>query len=264
VISLFISVFFYYSIFNSERNGILEDASRKEEKKKNTSRQTARKRRHLVHVISPYVVEDGTLDLNQWTAMESIRRALLHAPPNDVMKVDFVCAIFESDWKALVTEVDLPCHRFVLLERSTRTQYPHLSPQRDLPFVSDLVEAAAAAAATFNNLTIHHQSSPTTHNDAASFHVMLTNADIGLSKHFYNYLYTLLQRFDSFSINRMTIPIEKVAAMTTPNATELVEHQIDRLILDGKNHPGKDMFCMSSSVLKRITFGDFFLGRPPW
>lgn len=251
------------SLFNFEREGLLDyKAVRKGEinqrARYDTSSDDEDIRHRLVHVISPYVVEDADealfypLDLNQWATMESIRRALRYVP-SDVMKVEVVCPISKSDLEAL-SKAGLPCHRFVLLERSTRTEYPHLRPKRDLPFISDLIEAAMTSSLA------------TTTTRSASFHVMLTNADIGLSKHLYRNLQSLFERFDSFSMNRLTIPEGKLSVTNddVTNATNLLEHQIDVLMQGGRKHPGYDMFCMSSSVLKRVRFGDFFLGRPPW
>ena len=251
VISLFVSVGLNIFSDKSWWRSYLDESFRPTEKKRNSGKNI----HQLVHILSPYVVRDADkesfyfpLDLNQWATMESIRRALLHVP-KDVLKVDVLCAIFESDLEAL-SKAGLPCHRFVLLNRSTRTQYPHLQPPLDFPFISDLIEAA----------TIHLSNITTSRR--ASFHVMLTNADIGLSKKLYNNIYGVLRRYDSFSMNRVTIPMENITL--TSNATDLLENQVDGLMPVGGKHSGFDMFCMSSSVLNRITFGDLFLGRPPW
>ncbi len=206
---------------------------------------------HLLHVLSPFVApsvptEFYPLDINQWVAMESIRRALLtiHLSP-EIFQVDLICAVFQSDLEAL-SKANLPCHRFVVLKRSTRTQYPQLKIDMDLPFVADMIEAATTKFKDPNS----------------SFHVMITNADIGLSKYFYKTLHSLLQKVDAVSINRVTIPMENITA--TRNATDILENQIDTLISQGSKHPGFDLFCINSSVLTRVSFGDFFLGRPPW
>lgn len=209
---------------------------------------------HLFHVLSPFVeprapTDFFPLDINQRVALESIRRALQHSP-KDKIQVDLVCAVSKNDFEALANvNASLPCHRFVILKRSTRTQYSHLKSTRDLPFVSDIIDAATAANRTDPDL---------------SFHVMITNADIGLSKHFYEDLLSLLQKYDAVSINRVTIAMENITLTTTTNWTNLLENQIDTLLSHGSKHPGFDLFCISSSVLKRVSFGDFFLGRPPW
>lgn len=206
---------------------------------------------HLVHVLSPFVDSSAPddffpFDVDQWVAMKSIRRALDNIPSGR-FRVEVVCAVFRSDLEAL-SQAQLPCHRFAVLSRSTRTEYPQFGLEAELPFLSDLIEAATANATQF------------THNPR--FHVMITNADIGLSKNFYMQVYSIMQRFDAFSINRVTVPIEQFHHTT--NSTDMLENQIDALILQGSKHPGYDLFCIRSSVLKRVSFGQFFLGRPPW
>lgn len=239
----------FHEIFNAERKVFLKGASLQEDTTQRTAEAEAADRIHLVHVISPYVVPDADdefypLDLNQWATMESVRRALKFVPES-VMKVEFVCAIYAGDLKAL-SGAGLPCHHFVFLKRSTRTQYPKLEPKRELPFISDIVHAATSDLAKRN----------------ATFHVLLTNSDIGLTKGLYGRLFNFLQTHDALSINRMTISED--ALTPTKNATDLLENQIYRLIGKGSKHLGYDFFCLSSSVLERVSFGDFFLGRPPW
>ena len=50
----------------------------------------------------------------------------------------------------------------------------------------------------------------------------------------------------------------------TTNATNLLENEVDRLLSGGTRHPGYDLFCINDIILDRVSFGDFFLGRPPW
>ena len=206
---------------------------------------------HLVHVLCPFVDSSAPdefypLDMNQWVAMQSIQRALDNIPRGR-FRVELVCAVFKSDLELLV-QARLPCHRFTVLSRSTRTQYPQLGLAIQLPFVADIIDAATANA---TQVTLDSR-----------FHVMITNADIGFSKNFYTHVYSVIQRFDAFSINRVTVPIENL--YPTTNATDMLENQIDTRILHGSKHPGYDLFCMRSSVLERVSFGQFFLGRPPW
>jgi hypothetical protein len=201
----------------------------------------------LIQIVSPYVAskEGGDfypLDLNQWAAMESIRRSLQRAPTT-VLKVDLICAVSSSEqW--ILAHAGLPCHRYLVLNRSTHTEYPGLQPHLELPFISDMVDGIIQP---LGNTT---------------FHVILMNADIGLSKDFYSSLVTVLKKHDAFSINRMTIPMEEI--QPTTNSTDLLENHVDRLIGQGTRHPGYDFFCISSAVIQRISFGSFFLGRPPW
>jgi hypothetical protein len=196
---------------------------------------------HLIQVLSPYVVDGGDdeyspLDLNQWAAIASIQRAQRHL--KYPIHLDFVCAVLESDQEALA---HLPC-RQVLLTRSTQTEYPDLQPPKAFPFLQDIYEASTAG-------TIQE------------FYWMYTNADIGLTKHFYRHLYDLLQTQDAVSVNRVTIPMEKI---THTNSTNSILSQVDSLLKFGRSHPGYDCFVIHSSVLQRINFGDFLSGRPPW
>ena len=202
---------------------------------------------HLIQIVSPYVAtEKGDdyfpLDFNQWAAMESIRRSLERVPYN-LLKVDFVCAVSSAE-RWILAQADLPCHRFLVLRRSTRTEYPDIKPHFDLPFISEMIDGVALPR----------------HN--ASFHVMIMNSDIGVSKDFYNRIIPVLRNHDAFSINRVTIPMDEL--YETINATHLLENEVDRLISRGTRHPGYDLFCISDTILERVSFGDFFLGRPPW
>ena len=98
---------------------------------------------HLIQIVSPYVATDVSkdfypLDFNQWVAMESIRRSLERVP-TDLLKVDFVCAV-SSPERRILAQAGLPCHRFLVLHRSTRTEYPGIEPHFDLPFISDMID----------------------------------------------------------------------------------------------------------------------------
>jgi hypothetical protein len=115
-----------------------------------------------------------------------------------------------------------------------------------------------------------------------SYHVMLTNSDIGLTPSFYLRVHEILQSVDSFSMNRMTVPLDgwkpnfttsmsttvsQSGATATPTVYDYAELSkfVDwSMKTTGIKHPGYDLFCMSSTVLNRITFGDMFLGRSPW
>mmetsp|Transcript_12112 Transcript_12112/g.29216 ORF Transcript_12112/g.29216 Transcript_12112/m.29216 type:complete len:580 (+) Transcript_12112:274-2013(+) len=280
----------------------------------------------LVHVISPFVegcidaAIDNTKDdspggkllyplgLNQWTTMQSIKRALQqindqtfttgitdnnnnnnNIDGNGVkvnnIDVTVLCTVFETDFEILSSpDAGLPCHKFVTLKRSTRTQYPPntTNSNLELPFISDMIDAAMSLFDGDED------------DETSSYHVMLTNSDIGLTPMFYTRVYEILQIWDSFSMNRMTIPLDgydrlvrQVAPLTSLQTTSeaesfyesLKEYIEQSMMIYDKNgndpssssvlskaipHPGYDLFCMSSTVLKRVTFGDMFLGRSPW
>jgi hypothetical protein len=202
----------------------------------------------LIHVLSPFVVKKNDsiyypLDRNQFATFASIERAQKRLPKSRV-HLDVVCAVLEDDRQALS---HLPC-RQVVLERSTRTEYPSLVPRKTLPFLQDIYNASTTKFLEEEVL-------------ASDFYWMLTNADIGLTKNFYVHLYKTLQRHDAFSINRLTLPNKNVT--DTTNQRDLLS-QVDSVLSNGTRHPGYDCFVIHSSVLKRVNFGNMFLGHPPW
>ena len=270
----------------------------------------------LIHVISPFVEEVSDdnlggkllhpLGLNQWTTMQSIQRALHHINDktftspidnnerdqnmNSVgtisnnIHVTVLCTVFETDFEILSSpDAGLPCHQFVTLNRSTRTEYPPnvTNSTLELPFISDMIDAAMSSFDKGDD-------------GDSPYHVMLTNSDIGLTPMFYTRVYEILQTWDSFSMNRMTIPLDgyphhdrkdhpPTSLSTTAEKESLYKSfeeyvQQSMMIYDMNEnnpsqsstslkaipHPGYDLFTMSSSVLKRVTFGDMFLGRSPW
>lgn len=237
------------------------------------------------------------LDEGQMVALLSIDRAKRRVPES-LMKIDVVCAILETDEpvfsqpeyslqsKGLCTQV--------VLNRSTATEYPLLDPPKHLPFVQDIIEASTAHLSK-PATSVDGKNNGSTKN--GGYYWMLTNADIGLTEGFYMHLYEYLQSYKALSINRLNIPTAPMTASiqrelyaelipvqnstnTIPNnssSTQIQNHpidpkhyydivfsQIDALLDKGMKHPGYDCFVLHSSVLRRFTMGDFFLGHPPW
>jgi hypothetical protein len=155
----------------------------------------------LIHVLSPFVMKNNDsvyypLDRNQFATFASIQRAQKRLSlTKSRIHLDVVCAVLEDDRQALS---HLPC-RQVVLERSTRTEYPSLVPHKTLPFLQDIYNAS-----TTNFLEEEEEET------VSNFSWMLTNADIGLTENFYVHLYKTLQRHDAFSINRLTLPDKNV------------------------------------------------------
>ena len=193
---------------------------------------------HLIQVLSPF----APLDLNQKITFQSLERARLYLNSTQI-QLDLVCVVLESDREALA---HLPC-RQVFLNRSTQTEYPFA--KKALPFLQDILEASTA-----------YQK-----DDGEDFYWMYTNADIGLTRHFYSAVYDKLKgggrRRDAISINRVTIPMENI---TNTDDDDTILSQVDALLDFGPHHPGHDCFIIHSLTLKRIHFGDFFVGHPPW
>lgn len=234
----------------------------------------------LVHVMNAYAIHSSSSNasstskepFDQWAAMESIKRAMRYAPPQ--LHVDFVCAMFEDDRLALLPNTNLPC-RTVLLERSTASEYPFLStsdkPAKVLPFLQDILNAAAAVEVGGDRTTATTFGRHHTNNEDNNTYIMLTNSDIGVTKYFYQTIWPhLTTRREAFSMNRLTIPMENgiinETIMTVQGGAggEQLLSLVDDLLEQGKMHPGYDCFVMHSSVLKRFQLGEMFAGHPPW
>ncbi|KAL3799657.1 hypothetical protein ACHAW5_004306 [Stephanodiscus triporus] len=207
----------------------------------------------LIHAMNVYSVPPGAAaataggrasPFHQWSAIESIRRAMRYAPPD--MRVDFVCAVFESDRAALLGD-DLPC-RTVSLTRSTRTEYHFIEDAKELPFIQDIIDAATAQDEERGNV---------------EYFLVLTNSDIGLTKYFYRALMPHLRMREAVSINRLAVSAEAIDVATADDGETLLS-RVDSALEDADDHGGYDCFIIHSSVLPRIRIGDMFAGYPPW
>ena len=199
----------------------------------------------LIHAMNVYSIPGkdnttaSTSPFDQWSAIESIKRARQYAPPD--LHIDFVCAVFESDRAALS---DLPCW-MVSLTRSTKTEYQFIEDAKELPFIQDIIDAAIAQDKERN----------------VDFFLLLTNSDIGLTKYFYPTIMPHLRIREAVSINHLTVSAE---AIDMTNDKDALLSQVDSALEDANNHPGLDCFTIYSSVLQRIRLGDMFAGYPPW
>lgn len=226
----------------------------------------------LIHVMNAYSIRSSnnssgaaaatTEPFDQWSAMESIKRAMRYAPPQ--LHVDFVCAMFDEDRQALP---NLPC-RTVSLHRSTASEYPFLTapdkPAKVLPFLQDILNAAKVGE---DPTTIGEQHANYNNNNT---YIMLTNSDIGVTKYFYQTIWPHMMTREAFSMNRLTIPMgdgiinETVMTLPGGGGGEHLLSLVDDILEQGKKHPGYDCFVMHSSVLKRFDLRELFAGHPPW
>ncbi len=120
----------------------------------------------------------------------------------------------------------LPASGFIktpLLQRNLASFDPQFS--RPLPFFADLAQAALAAS------------------DAEVF--VYTNCDIGLTRHFYEFIAAELDDLDAVVINRRTIPDSPRNRASTLACLSAV----------GKTHPGFDCFVFSRRMLEKGDFG---------
>ena len=174
------------------------------------------------------------------------------------LSIEVICATYESDRGVLQQLLSgKPCHKFVLLEKSTQELYPHLQPPRDLPILQEIINATTKRLVKEDAIT-------------DDYYWIYTNSDIGVTKSFYlsSILTNIKIGYDAFTINRMTIDISSTTMTTKKNNQDDTKYWInfvDRNILTaGKSHPGYDCFIVHSSVLQRFHFGMFFVGHPPW
>ncbi|KAL3817302.1 hypothetical protein ACHAXA_003043 [Cyclostephanos tholiformis] len=198
----------------------------------------------LIHAMNVYSIpgkpgEDNTFPFQQWSTVESIKRARQYAPQD--LDIDFVCALFESDRDALS---GLPC-RMVNLTRSTKTEYPFIKKSKELPFIQDIIDAAVAQDKDGDG----------------EFFLMLTNSDIGLTKYFYRNIMPHLKIREAMSINRLVVEAERIHI--TDDGGSLLS-QVDSALDSAEKHGGYDCFIVHSSALQRIWLGDMFAGYPPW
>jgi len=232
---------------------------------------------------------------DQWVTLKSIEYAKKFLPNN--IEMTLVCAILESDWEILNSSPKMVpvCDKKILLKRSTSTEYggrpnrlnmatfgnsvfnittddhdqslvesniQEFFAHKELPFVQDVLDAATRVALEDN------QKNP---NMDSQFYVMMTNADIGLTKHFYPFLYHHLQEdLGAFQINRLTIPLVDEANITIreptndPSKIQTLLEQIHAARMIGRTHPGVDCFVIHSRILNKVQLGDQFAGYPAW
>lgn len=187
--------------------------------------------------------------------------------------VELVCAVLTKDINWLENILKSICDRVVLLSRSTSTEF---GTNRSLPFLRDILKSSQ----------IDRNELPFKSDD--NFY-LFSNADIGLSKYFYVHLDMQVRerQASALSINRMTLDMETKGSKSletmiqpsgfksTDTSSEMDEawrtasrylSQADDLIVKKQFqlHPGYDCFLFHSSVLRRIHFGDFFVGFPPF
>lgn len=229
-----------------------------------------RRKRQLIHAISPYHDESATsyapLNVEQWTSLQSAKaardefRAKIVEVEGDrgFDEVVMVCAIFNEDKEVLDEVLTRYCDEVKILPRSTATEHPD-EGLKALPFVQDIVDAGESVA------------------EGDDHWLMLTNSDICPTRSFYLWMEEKMRtrKFQAMIVNRMTVPADELnwpaianedSAEAKDAAVASVIEQSQDLMTAGKakKHPGKDLFAVHSSLLKRLNFGDLFLGYTPW
>lgn len=198
----------------------------------------------LLHVLSPYSVRENPndnyfypLDQAQNVSLGSIYKAWLRAD-DDIVNVRVICSVFPEDIDNVPNDFD-----YFVLNRSTATEYPNLNPPTQLPFIDEIIQGAAALTNGMYDV------------------LMYTNADIGLTKYFYNAVAKSMRKKDALIINRRTIP------RTFNNQTvSSLDLHVDfySSISNGEIHPGFDCFVLRKYLVETLTLGDLFIGHPPW
>lgn len=116
--------------------------------------------------------------------------------------------------------------------------FPELPKTRDLPLISDILNAL-------------NQTSE------ADYYIY-TNVDIGLFPDFYDFVIdTISKGINSFTINRLTMPKKFNGIKLDQNNYKLVFDQ------QGVSHPGLDCFIFPRKILKSINVGNVFIGSAP-
>ena len=189
----------------------------------------------------------------------------------------------------------------IVLPRSTSTEYPNLKPSIAYPFLQDIFQRTAQQA----NVDFRKEGGDgvaVPDGSGGYDYIIYTNADIGLSKEFYEYVGQTIDDYelDAFSINKIIIPTKVLVETQKDLAVGrggrqslhregeehrqrgLKEMQSEDYMLTGnvqdleimddiiqysnqtKSHPGYDCFVISRHVMERLNLGDLFLGHPPW
>jgi hypothetical protein len=220
----------------------------------------------MVHVWSPYVVrhrgktaDDGNdndddnpfapLDQAQNVTWESMYRSqqdyILHSS-HDGSSLTIYCAVLWMDVEILQRHNPPLCRpeHILVLNRSTHTEYPNVSPPIHYPFLQDILQLI-----------------PNT-NDYD--YLIFTNSDISVITYFYSLVATTIatQKRDAFTVNRVTIPKEYNNETLHSGHLSLIETQLLKEV--GEPHPGVDCFIMHKEIIQSIQLGHMFLGHPPW
>ena len=237
---------------------------------------------------------------DQWVTLQSIQRAKEFMPPG--LEMTLVCAILKSDWDILTKERVPICDHRIRLDRSTLTEYggkpksfdfttvfgpnnytttnPQFASQsaeisealtklfseRELPFPQDVLDAGISVA---------EEQRKTTKDKYYYYHVMMTNADIGLSQHFYGFMLEQLKAHPrAFQLNRVGVPYRNEVTnqvnipisepTTNKMEIEMLLRTIENALPDGTDHPGTDCFVIHSAIAEKIRLGDQFAGYPAW
>jgi len=203
----------------------------------------------FVHLTSLYSVKDCDARFcpygqDQSVAVTSMQRA--RDKSKKASSVTLATSVLSGDGIAVPDDfVRLPD-----LNRSTTTEYPYLSPQKDLPFINDV----------FSNLRL---ASP----DMKPYdYVVYTNADIIVREDFYDVISVAIEQgYDAFTINRQTISKGVGDDENSDTYRLYTAEDLDIIYkTSGDIHPGTDCFVMKRSIFDGLDMGNLFLGYPPF
>ena len=245
------------------------------------------KPRGLIHVFSPFrgnrTSNNSLEQIEQVAMLTSVRRAkenfiTTKLESRDSKDVDdnsivifeeivIVCAVTDQDdteWTNLLTNY---CDEIVTLPRNVRDEYPSSMGLKPLPFVQDVINAGMFVGGQ-------------RFGDNDDYYLMLTNADICLTEHFFNTLHDkhLTKYKEAVIINRMSVSHLDVADIPPRVdddwnlSLQSIEDAAMKALKQAKvsyenghyqRHPGSDCFVAHASIWQSVYLGDVFLGHPP-
>ena len=228
----------------------------------------------MVHVWSPYVVRHRTsadgggndddnpfapLDQAQNVTWESMYRAQqdfeLHN--DDGSSLTIYCAVLWMDVEIIQRHNPPLCRpeNIIVLNRSTHTEYPNLSPPIHYPFLQDILQGIPMTTTTTMDTNYYYFD-----------YLIFTNSDIALVHDFYTMIGFVIrsQQLDAFTVKRMTIPKEFNNETLYSGRLSLIVNQI--LLEKGSwtSHPGTDCFIIHQEIIQSMQLVHMFLGHPQW
>lgn len=150
------------------------------------------------------------------------------------IKVDLYAAIFKEDEKYVPKSFT----KLKFLQKSTDK---YLNTKKKLPYIKEIITKL--------------------YFESKADYLIYTNADIGLSKNFYEEVYKLIKKnkLESLIINRRdNIPKFYKGKRLTYNNLELIYN------LKGDIHYGWDCFIFHRKLVNKFYLDKLFIGFPPW
>jgi hypothetical protein len=184
---------------------------------------------------------------SMFRAQKHYKKSMIHnqKTTDEGGEVKILCAILWMDVE-LLQKLCGP-EETIVLNRSTHTEYPNMSPLIHYPILQD----------TFMHLPVDDD-----------HYLIYTNSDISVVKSFYTKIQeTIIQQtntasYDACTVNRRTI------TQSPRRKRGLSSHDlsfIERKILpEGRQHGGTHCFVIQKQTLRRLQFGKLFLGHASW